>query len=191
MLSEAGLLADAGDAGGGEGAAEPAEGLQGAAVGGNVEVHLPVLLRGFVFGFAGAGEEAVEAAAGVLGLAAAFGGEADKRVGDATVGALVHVPLALPVPHQHDAPRTRRRGWRMRRPELREVHLLLRLGAGRAAAARDAERVLAAAAPHPGRRARTGMLHGRRRDAAPGHRRRRHLLVIGEWLLYSWIARLR
>lgn len=98
MFAKPGLLAHAGNAVAIEGPAEGAEGLEGAAVGGDVEVHLPVGGGGRV-----GVEQGADAAAAVLGLQPAAVGERDVGVGDLGVDALVDVALALPVADEDDA----------------------------------------------------------------------------------------
>lgn len=100
MLAKPRLLAHAGDAVAIEGPAEGAEGLEGAEVGGDVEVHLPVA------GGGGGGvgvEQGADAAAAILGLLPAAVGELDVGVGDVGVDALVDVAQALPVADEDDA----------------------------------------------------------------------------------------
>jgi hypothetical protein len=157
LLPEARILPDAGDAARVlEGAADAAQRLQRAAVRGDVEVDLPVVGRLVGVG----GEEVPEAAAAVLGVLPAFGGEADARVGHARVRRLVHVALALAVPHQHDPARPRRRRRNQCSVAATLQPLVLAGGGGvlreqqlvllRAVAAeRDAERVLAAPGSNP------------------------------------------
>lgn len=152
MLAKPRLLAHTGDAVAIEGPAEGAEGLEGAAVGGDVEVHLPVA------GGGGGGvgvEQGADAASAILGLLPAAVGELDVGVGDVGVDALVDVAQALPVADEDDAAGPGAGGAGAGGGTLRKG---VEVGAAVAAAA---EVVLAAAAAWGGWRAQGNLeLHG-------------------------------